>query len=91
MDRCIHIISFEKPEDWANVTERDRITQDIAATSIVWHPLRYHKQPSAVATAWDIICGITLGLWLVLRHRLCIVHARSYVPSVMALALKRCW
>ncbi len=89
VDRCIHIISFEKPEDWANVTERDRITQDIAATSIVWHPLRYHKQPSAVATAWDIICGITLGLWLVLRHRLCIVHARSYVPSVMALALKR--
>ncbi len=89
VDRCIHIISFEKPEDWANVTERDRITQDIAATSIVWHPLRYHKQPSAVATAWDIVCGITLGLWLVLRHRLCIVHARSYVPSVMALALKR--
>jgi glycosyltransferase involved in cell wall biosynthesis len=30
-----------------------------------------------------------LGLWLVLRHRLRIVHARSYVASVMALAIKR--
>jgi glycosyltransferase involved in cell wall biosynthesis len=89
VDRCIHLISFEKPEDWMNVTERERIAQNIAEANIVWHPLRYHKRPSAVATAWDIVCGITIGLWLVLRHRLCIVHARSYVPSVMALALKR--
>jgi glycosyltransferase involved in cell wall biosynthesis len=87
--RRIHLISFEKPEDWANVTERKLLAQDIAAAGIVWHPLRYHKLPSAVATAWDIYCGIILGLWLVLRHRLRIVHARSYVPSVMALTLKR--
>jgi len=87
--RCIHLISFEKPEDWVNVTERQCIAQDIVAAGIIWHPLSYHKRPSALATGWDIVCGITLGLWLVLRHHLCIVHARSYVPSVMALALKR--
>jgi glycosyltransferase involved in cell wall biosynthesis len=87
--RRIHLISFEKADDWANTTERARIAQDIAAAGIVWHPLRYHKRPTAVATAWDIFCGIALGLWLVLRHRLGIVHARSYVSSVMALALKR--
>jgi glycosyltransferase involved in cell wall biosynthesis len=87
--RCIHLISFEKAEDWANTTERARIAQDIADAGIVWHPLRYHKRPSAVATAWDIGCGIAFGLWLVMRHGLHIVHARSYVPSVMALALKQ--
>lgn len=87
--RRIHLISFEKPEDWANVAEREQLAQDIAAAAIVWHPLSYHKRPSAVATAWDVWCGITLGLWLVLRHRLRIVHARSYVSSVIALALKR--
>lgn len=87
--RRIHLISFEKSDDWANTTERQRIAQDIAAAGIVWHPLRYHKRPTALATAWDIACGITLGLWLVLRYRLALVHARSYVPSVMALALKR--
>jgi glycosyltransferase involved in cell wall biosynthesis len=42
-----------------------------------------------LATAWDIACGIAVGLWLVVRHRLHVVHARSYVPSVMALTLKR--
>ncbi len=89
MDWCIHLVSFEKSEDWLNVTEREQISQNIAAAGIIWHPLRYHKYPSALATTWDIACGITLGLWLVLRYRLHIVHARSYVPSVMALALKR--
>ena len=87
--RRIHLISFEKSEDWANIDERERIAQDIAGAGIVWHPLRYHKRPTAVATAWDIFCGIALGLWLVVRHRLGIVHARSYVSSVMALAIKR--
>ena len=87
--RRIHLISFEKPEDWANIAERERIAQGIAGAGIVWHPLRYHKRPTAVATAWDIFCGIALGLWLVLRHRLGIVHARSYVSSVMALTIKR--
>jgi hypothetical protein len=87
--RRIHLISFEKADDWANTTERERIAQDIATAGIIWHPLRYHKRPTALATTWDIACGITLGLWLILRHRLALVHARSYVPSVMALALKR--
>ncbi len=88
-NRKIHLISFEKTADWANVYERDRIANDIASAGIVWHPLRYHKSPSVLATAWDIVCGISLGLWLVMRHRIGIVHARSYVPSVMALVIKR--
>lgn len=86
--RSIYLISFEKPEDWVNVTERFRIAQNIARAGIFWYPLRYHRRPSSLATAWDIVCGIMLGLWLVVRHRISIVHARSYVPSVMALALK---
>jgi glycosyltransferase involved in cell wall biosynthesis len=88
-NRKIHLISFEKSADWANVYERDRIANDIASAGIVWHPLRYHKSPSVLATAWDIVCGISLGLWLVMRHRIGILHARSYVPSVMALVIKR--
>ena len=88
-DRPIHLISFEKADDWANVAERERLARDISASGIVWHPLRYHKRPTAIATAWDIASGIRLGLYLVLRHRLRIVHARSYVSSVMALGIKR--
>lgn len=88
-DRPIHVISFEKQDDWSNLDKRERLALDIAASGIVWHPLRYHKWPTALATAWDIALGTSFGLWLVFRHRLRIVHARSYVPSIMALIIKR--
>jgi glycosyltransferase involved in cell wall biosynthesis len=88
-DRVIHLMSFEKAADLAKFAERELLARDIATYGIVWHPLRYHKRPSALATAWDIAVGITMGLWLMLRYRLKVVHARSYVPSVMALVIKR--
>jgi glycosyltransferase involved in cell wall biosynthesis len=88
-DRLIHLISFEKEHDFVKVSERRKLARDISECGILWHPLRYHKSPSAIATMWDIACGIALGVYLVLLHRLEIVHARSYVASAMALALKR--
>jgi len=86
---AVHLLSFEKPQDWGNELERKSIAQKMKAAGIVWHPLRYHKHPTALATAYDVLLGITLGVWIVVRYRLTIVHARSYVPAVMALALKR--
>lgn len=88
-DHRIHLISFEKPADLADQTRLAAMRARIAAAGIAWHPLRYHKRPSALATAWDIGAGTLLGGWLVWRQRLAIVHARSYVAAVMALALKR--
>lgn len=85
----IHLLSFEKPDDWRDLPARKAVAARIRAAGIHWHPRRYHKRPSALATAWDIGIGILSGLWLVLRYRLRIVHARSYVAAVMALALKR--
>src|SRR5690348_11149221 len=86
--RPIHLISFEKAQDWHRSAERERVAKDLARADIDWHPLRYHKWPSAIATAWDIGCATLLGIWLVLRYQLRIVHARSYVPSVAAVAIK---
>lgn len=88
-DLPVHLISFEKPEDWKRVAERERVSLRISKSGIHWHPLSYHRRPTAPSTAYDIAQGIRLGAWLVMRHRLSIVHARSYVPSVMALAIKR--
>ncbi|WP_108647140.1 glycosyltransferase family 4 protein [Polynucleobacter rarus] len=88
-EHIIHLISFEKTEDWKKNIERSEILRDIQDHNIVWHPLKYHKRPSAFATFWDIFCGSLLGLYLIIRYQLKIVHARSYVPSVMALILKK--
>lgn len=89
LNRNIHLISFEKVEDWKNRNIRDSMLKEIAAAGIFWHPLRYHKRPNSLATLWDILCGTILGLCLVIRYQIQIIHARSYVASVMALALKR--
>lgn len=87
-DRAVHLISFERKEDWARCAEREAAAERMRRAGIRWHPLRYHKRPSALATLWDILCGGVLGTWLALRHRIGIVHARSYVASVMALPIK---
>lgn len=89
VDRQICLISFEKASDWAKEAERVRIANEINKFGIIWWPLRYHKRPSSLATFWDIACGFSIGLYLVYRHRIGIVHARSYVASVIALALKK--
>jgi glycosyltransferase involved in cell wall biosynthesis len=87
--RRIHLISFEKPRDWANEPVRESVRQRIAAAGIGWHPLRYHKSPSALATAYDIAAGTTRAVAIARRHRIGIVHARSYIAGLMALAVKR--
>jgi len=87
--RPIHIVSFEKKSDLLFRARFELIAARIAAAGIHWHPLKYHKRPSALATAYDIFLGTLLGCWLVLRYRLQIVHARSYVASVIGLGIKR--
>jgi glycosyltransferase involved in cell wall biosynthesis len=84
-DRPIHLVSFEKRDDWRDRARREEVRRRIAAAGIRWHPLRYHKRPSAPATALDIVVGSVVALFLTLRHRLPIVHARSYVAALMAL------
>lgn len=85
----IHLVSFEKPADWADSVRRRTVARRIAAAGIRWHPLTYHKRPTAPATAYDIAAGTLKALALVLRHRLSIIHVRSYVAGLMALSVKR--
>ncbi|MDT9599692.1 glycosyltransferase [Sphingosinicella rhizophila] len=85
----IRLISFEKKEDWCRREEREAVRMRIEAAGIAWIPLRYHKTPTAPATAFDILAGAFVALYQVLRHRIAIVHARSYVAATMALLVKR--
>lgn len=87
-ERRIHLLSFEKPDYWRDVPARNAARARLREAGIRWHPRRYHKRPSALATAYDIAAGIVSGAWIGLRHRIGIVHARSDVPAAMALCLR---
>ena len=85
----VFLISFEKPGTWGAESVRERLKESVKKAGVAWYPLRYHKHPSAPATAYDICQGIFLGAWIVRRYHVEIVHARSYVASVVALFLKK--
>jgi glycosyltransferase involved in cell wall biosynthesis len=87
-DHTIHLISFEKASDWARVGDREALRARIRSAGIRWHPLRYHKRPAAAATAYDLAAGTAAALALAVRHRVSIVHARSHVAALIAMAVK---
>lgn len=86
--RPIHLISFEKATDRVDRGSMATMRARLGASRINWTPLAYHKSPSAPATAFDIVQGTAVALAIARRHRIAIVHARSYVAGLIALAVK---
>jgi glycosyltransferase involved in cell wall biosynthesis len=84
----IHLISYEKPVDRAQAGKVAAVAERLAQSGIVWHPLTYHKTPTVPATLYDIAQGMAVALWLTARHRLGLVHARSYVPALIGWVVK---
>lgn len=84
-----HLLSFEKPADWKDVRRRKALAARLARSGIAWHPMRYHKAPTVPATAYDVARGTAVALALAFRHRIRLVHARSYLPAWMGLQVRR--
>ncbi len=89
LERSVYLISFEKPSDLKNRKQFAHLTDRMARARITWIPLTYHKTPVFLATAWDVLVGCVAGWRLITKEQIQIVHARSYVASVIALVLKR--
>jgi len=85
----ITLVSYEKAKDWADKPRREALAKEVRSAGIRWIALRYHRRPTLLATSYDLAHGFVVCALLVLRFRIRIVHARSYVPAVLALALKR--
>lgn len=83
------LLSFEKPARWERAPERDAMARRLESSGIEWHPLRYHKRVSPVATAFDLAAGLRQARRLVRRRSFDLVHARSYPPALLAWRLER--
>lgn len=84
----VTLLSFEKPADLQHRSRVDALAARLEQRGITWIALRYHKWPSAAATAWDVAHGIWRGRRAARRHPFDIVHARSYVPALIALGCR---
>jgi len=81
----ISLLSFEKPSD---LSDRDRVVamaERLSGRGIKWLRCKYHKHPAVLSTAWDVLRGIVGARGDCRSRRVRIIHARSYVPSLMAI------
>ena len=84
------LLTYERRGVWRAGERRRRreLKRQLKADGIRWHALKYHKRPSLLATAYDVWLGVIYAAWLVVRHRLQVIHARAHIPGVIALPLK---
>ena len=87
-DHAITLLSFEKPGDAADAERVAAMSNRLAARQIDWVPMRYHKRPPVVSTAIDTIAGIVRARRIARARGIQILHARSYVPALIALAVR---
>jgi glycosyltransferase involved in cell wall biosynthesis len=78
------IVSFEKRSRWEDDGRRRALADGLARTGIRWVPLRYHKSPRSLATAWDVLRGAATLRSEARRVRPRIVHCRGDVAAAMA-------
>jgi glycosyltransferase involved in cell wall biosynthesis len=88
-DFAITLLSFEKPDDMADRARVQAMSSRLAARQIDWVPLAYHKKPPVLSTAIDAIAGILCGRRIAREKNVRIVHARGYVPALVALGVRR--
>lgn len=84
----LFLLTFEKRQTRETNREREALGKRLAQRGILWTPLRYHKTPTIAASLYDILVGVVVGAIISRRHKVQIVHARSYVPAFIALVLK---
>lgn len=85
----ITLITYEKPEDWTDATAMARARADCAAHGIRWLPQRFRSHPRIVAPAFSMARMVWLVRREVKRGGIRLIHARSYIPAAVALAVSR--
>lgn len=84
----VFLLSFDKEEDANNASLVASVRRDLEAAGVRWNDLGYTKSPPNLSTAYDIARGYAHATWLVLRHRIPVVHARTYVGGLIGALVK---
>lgn len=88
-DHTIALITFERPAALKNTARMAELRAVCEDAGITWRALTYHNKPSVPATVWDILVGTRVGIVLARRTGADLIHARSYLPGIMAMRIAR--
>lgn len=78
------LVSFEKPERWADRPARERLVRQLEDAGVAWRALSYHRRPRLAATAWDLAAGARAIRRAVRDTQAVLVHCRGEVAMAMA-------
>jgi len=81
-----HIISFEKHKNFEK--DSNTIRELISGKKITWLPQNYRKRPPVISTLIDLRKMSKQASKVCEKTNISIVHARSYLPGLIALKLK---
>ena len=90
VDRSVTLLSFEKHSDLMDDARRVAMRRRLEAAGIRWIVKRYHHRPYAVAKAYDILTALAVGLRWGRGRGPRLIHARGYLPALMALVIRAC-
>ena len=88
-DHTITLITYEKPEDWADSACMARARGECERYGIRWLPQRFRYRPRIIAPALSMVRMAWLACREVRSGRAEMIHARSYIPAAVALAVHR--
>lgn len=85
----ITVISYEKLEDWKNTALVNQLREECAQLEIRWLPQHFLSRPKVLAPALSMLRMTWLVFKEVRSQRASLIHARSYIPSTVALVVSR--
>jgi len=85
------LFSFEQSYAFTieGAQQTSELKRELAQHGIDWRWLRYHKSPSLPATMFDVLHGTRVAKQILNDKPYHLVHARSHIPAMIALSLKR--
>ncbi len=81
------IISAEKPKFFQQSSPR--LHEVLHQNTIQWLPSTYHKFPPVLSTLWDLWKMYKKASGEIRTGKYGVVHARSYLPGIIAMNLKK--
>lgn len=86
----VFLLTFEREprKNWNALSISDW-RQRLKEDGIEWRTATYHKSPTSLATLFDIAQGAVRATWLLWRHGIQVLHARSHVPAAMGAVAKK--
>ena len=85
----ITLITYEKPEDWADSDRMADARADCETHGIRWLPQKFRARPKIIAPALSMARMVWLVRREVRRGGIRLIHARSYIPAAVALTVSR--